>query len=70
MSGGPEFEKVESPLVQQLVGMGWKHNTGSLDHPSVSGRSTFREVVLEAELRDALKCISQGLDDANGGSPQ
>lgn len=58
MSGGPEFEKVESPLVQQLVGMGWKHNTGSLDHPSVSGRDSFREVLLKADLYSALQRIN------------
>jgi len=58
MSGGPEFEKVENPLVQQLIGMGWKHNTGSLDHPSVSGRDSFREVLLKDDLRAALKRIN------------
>lgn len=60
MSGGPEFLKVEKPLVDQLVGMGpfWKHTTGSLDHPSVSARSTFREVLLLDDLRAALKRIN------------
>lgn len=58
MSGGPEFKTVESPLVDQLIALGWKHNTGSLDTPSVSGRTTFREVLLEQELRDALKRIN------------
>ena len=43
---GPEFQKVEAPLIAQLVRMGWKHTTGNLDQPSVSGRGSFREVLL------------------------
>jgi type I restriction enzyme R subunit len=58
MSGGPEFQKVEAPLIEQLIRMGWKHTAGSLDHPSVSGRHSFRDVLLEDELRSALQRIN------------
>ena len=32
MSGGPEFETVEAPLIRQLTRMGWSHTVGSLEH--------------------------------------
>ena len=60
---GPEFDYVENPFIDQLVSMGWKHTTGSLDHPSVSGRENFDQVLLESELRDALRRINL---DPNG----
>ena len=31
---GPEFTEVEQPFIDQLVAMGWKHTTGSLDDPT------------------------------------
>ena len=37
MSPGPEFEHVEQPFLDQLVRMGWKHTTGSLDFASATG---------------------------------
>jgi type I restriction enzyme R subunit len=46
MSTGPEFAHVEQPFILQLVGMGWKHNTGNLDFPSATGRSSFRDVII------------------------
>lgn len=58
MSGGPEFENVEQPFLDQLVSMGWKIVTGSLDHPSVTGRESFREVVIHDDLRKALRRIN------------
>lgn len=71
MSGGPEYAKVEKPLIDQLVGMGpfWKHTTGSLDHPSVTDRDSFRDVLLKSDLRAALKRINtrdgkEWLDDS------
>jgi type I restriction enzyme R subunit len=63
MSIGPEFEHVEQPFLDQLVGMGWKWTTGNLDHPSVSGRASFREVLLLDDLREALRRINR---DPNG----
>ena len=69
MSSGPEFTTVEAPFIDQLVRMGWKSVTGSLDHPSVTGRDTFREVLVKSDLRKAIKRINlrdnePWLDDA------
>lgn len=67
MSGGPEKEKVEDPFIDQLVSMvvpsgaEWKHVTGNLDHPSVTGRETFREVLMVEDVKQALRRIN--LDD-------
>lgn len=58
MSAGPEYDRVEKPFLEQLVLMGWKHTTGSLDEPSVSGRETFREVLILDDLRKALVRIN------------
>ena len=44
MSSGLELTLVEQPFLDQLVLMGWKLVTGSLTHPSVTGRESFREV--------------------------
>lgn len=59
MSTGPEFERVEQPFVDQLVSMGWKYNTGNLDHPSATGRENFRQVLLLDDLRKALVRINR-----------
>jgi type I restriction enzyme R subunit len=67
MSGGPEFELVERPFLEQLLSMGdeWKLTTGNRDFPSASGRESFREVLLTGDLRAALHRIN--LDP--GGEP-
>lgn len=70
MSSGPEFERVEQPFIDQLVPMGWKFTTGNLDHPSVTGRENFRQVLLLDDLRKALVRVNPDekdnpwLDDA------
>ncbi|MEQ1501777.1 MAG: type I restriction endonuclease subunit R [Myxococcota bacterium] len=67
MSGGPEKAKVEDPFVDQLVrmvspsGAEWHQVTGSHDHPSVTGRESFRDVVMLQELKESLRRIN--LDD-------
>ena len=38
--------------------MGWKVVTGNLDHPSVTGRETFRDVLIKHDLRKALHRIN------------
>ena len=38
--------------------MDWKVVTGNLDHPSVTGRETFREVLIQADVRKALRRIN------------
>jgi len=62
MSTGPEFEHVEQPFIDQLMSMGWKHITGSLDHPSVTARENFREVLLVPDLRKALIEINRNAE--------
>ena len=62
MSGGPEFIKVEQPLIDQLISMGWKYTTGSTSHPSVTDRDSFREVLLRDDLEKALRRINPGPD--------
>lgn len=59
MSAGPEFTSVEQPFVAQLVAMGWQHTTGSLDHATATGRSSFRDVLLRSDLRSALLRINR-----------
>lgn len=62
MSGGPEYERVELPLIRQLVRLKWGHIEGSKSDPSLTGRGSFREVVLEGRLREALRRINLGRD--------
>lgn len=69
MSGGPELVEVEQPFLDQLALMGWKIITGSVDHPSVTGRENFREVLVKPDLRKAIARINlrdgePWLDDA------
>ncbi len=58
MSGGPELDYVENPFLDQLASMGWKLITGSVDHPSVTGRDNFREVLIKDDLAKALQRIN------------
>ncbi|MFC1791050.1 type I restriction endonuclease subunit R [Gemmatimonadota bacterium] len=59
MSPGPEFQYVEGPFIDQLVGMGWKFTTGNLDHPSATGREAFGDVLLLDDLREAVLRINR-----------
>jgi type I restriction enzyme R subunit len=58
MTSGPEYNEVEQPLIDQLVSMGWAHTAGDLDDPGVTGRESFREVLLLDDLTHALRCIN------------
>ncbi|HXH57904.1 type I restriction endonuclease, partial [Iamia sp.] len=60
----PEWTHVEGPLIDQLVGLGWAHVAGSTTDPSASGRTSFRQVLLEDRPRDALVRINP---DGAGG---
>src|SRR3954466_10147337 len=59
MSTGPELTEVEQPFIDQLVSMGWKYTTGSLDFPTVTGRESFREVLLLDDVKKALVRINR-----------
>lgn len=65
MSVGPEFTYVERPFIDQLLAMGWQFTTGNPMDPSATGRNSFREVLLDSDLRQALRRIN--LDD--NGNP-
>jgi type I restriction enzyme, R subunit len=62
MSAGPEYTEVELPLINQLVPQGWTHVAGSKSDPSVTGRDTFRDPLLENRLRTKLREINLGPD--------
>lgn len=57
-ANGPEFTDVEEPFINQLVRMGWKFVTGNRDHPTATGRESFRDVLLEHDLKKALHRIN------------
>jgi type I restriction enzyme R subunit len=62
VSGGPEYERVEWPLVQQLKKLRWSHVEGSKSDSGVTERGSFREVFLEGRLRDAVRQINLDRD--------
>ena len=62
---GWELDDVEKPFVAQLQALGWTHIEGSMDDPSVTGRTGFAEVVQEGVLREQLRALNLGPD----GSP-
>lgn len=59
---GVEYERVELPLIRQLVGLAWEHVEGSTQDPALTGRESFREVILAGRLRDGLRRINRGPD--------
>jgi len=59
---GWELDEVERPFVEQLVSMGWRYVEGDLDHPTLTGRTAFNEVLQEAELRRQLLALNPGAD--------
>jgi len=59
---GWELEDVEKPFVAQLQAQGWSHIEGSIDDPSVTGRSRFAEVIQEGVLRERVRALNPGPD--------
>lgn len=59
---GWELEDVEKPFVAQLKGLGWAHIVGSIDDPSITGRTNFAEVIQEGALREQLRALNPGPD--------
>ena len=49
---------VEIPFIEQLKGMGWDHIEGVIDVPYLTERDSFRDVLLTARLRKAIKKIN------------
>jgi type I restriction enzyme R subunit len=58
MSGGPEYELVERPFLDQLIALGWSLTTGNRDFPSSTGRESFREVLRTTDLTAALRRLN------------
>ena len=57
-----ELTEVEKPFVEQLRGLGWEHVQGDIGVPDLTGRSSFREVLLKQRLRAAMRRINVGED--------
>ena len=63
MSAGPEWEKVERPLLEKLASLGWETLLWGDQQPSDDcGRSSERDVLLEQRLRRAIRQINVGPD--------
>lgn len=64
MSGGPEWEKVERPLLDQLASFGWEVLIwGEQQSDDDCDRSSERDVILEKRLRRAIRQINLGPDN-------
>jgi len=64
VTSGPEWEKVERPLLEQLSSLGWEALVWSAQQPEHDvARSSDRDVILERRLRLALVKINRGPDD-------
>jgi type I restriction enzyme, R subunit len=65
MALGPEYTRVERPLLDQLTGMGWLHIEGAPPgafvptEPAASCRKSCSEVFLTAQLRQAIYRINR-----------
>jgi type I restriction enzyme R subunit len=55
---GWELDEVERPLIEQLLGLGWRYVEGNLDEPASTGRSAFSEVIQEGALRRQLHALN------------
>ena len=65
MTSGPEWEKVERPLLEHLFSLGWETLSWSERQPDgVDARSSDRDVLLERRLGLALEKINRGPDGA------
>ena len=50
-----KYTFVEKALVEQLQALGWEHLEGDIDVPYLTDRESFRQVLLEQRLREALR---------------
>lgn len=61
-----ELEKVELPALEQLQELEWEYIEGAKLSPDESDeRSSYKEVVLEKRLTDAIKRINPWINDEN-----
>ena len=60
-----EYKSVEHPFMEQLRSLGWNVKELKMQQdPSESGRKSFSEIIIESELRSALKKINTFLTDS------
>jgi type I restriction enzyme R subunit len=69
MSSGLVFTTGESPFIDQLIQTVWKLVTGNFEQPSVTGRETFRDALINPDQRKTIERINlrdgkPWLDDA------
>ena len=63
MTSGPEWDKVERPLLEHLAALGWETLLWSERRPSHQvNRSSEKDVILEKRLAHVLKRINPGPD--------
>ncbi|NPV75968.1 MAG: type I restriction endonuclease subunit R [Anaerolineae bacterium] len=58
-----ELEQVEEPFLRQLERLGWRVLRGDKYDPASTLRESFSEVIIESELRAALKQINPWLEE-------
>ena len=58
-----ELEQVEESFLRQLDGLGWRILRGDKYDPASTERESFHEVIIQGELRAALKQINPWLED-------
>ncbi len=59
---GHEYIDVEKPFIDQCVAMGWQAQTGNKDDASLTGRTSFKQVIQETILRERLRVMNPGPD--------
>jgi type I restriction enzyme R subunit len=57
-----EYDLVEKPFCEQLKAMGWQWLEGDTDVPELTERESFRDVLLKARLRTAIRKINLAPD--------
>ncbi len=58
-----ELQYVEEPFLRQLERLGWRIVRGDKYDPSVSLREGFNEVIIEKELKEAIKRINPWIEE-------
>src|SRR3989338_2467618 len=58
-----ELEYVEEPFLRQLERFGWRIVRGDKYDTSASLREGFNEVIIESELREAIKRINPWIEE-------
>jgi type I restriction enzyme R subunit len=59
---GAEYSEVEKPLLDQLVSLGWSCIQGDKWDPSITGRESFGDSIVEFRLREAMRRLNCGPD--------